>query len=104
MPLRRSQRVWAGQLVPEMEAIYGGGLIFRKRPLMTKARCRAGFRVKRLKGFEPSTFCMAIRPDFEAPATDVPALQGFRNGAAEGPNQRYARIRSDMRRFGHSCG
>jgi hypothetical protein len=30
-------------------------------PQTTKSRCRAGFRGKRLKGFEPSTFCMAIR-------------------------------------------
>jgi hypothetical protein len=28
-------------------------------------------------------------------------LQGFRNGAAEGPDQEYARICADMQRFGN---
>jgi hypothetical protein len=35
-----------------------------------------GFVKKRLKGFEPSTFCMAIRPLFEAGGQRTSSLAG----------------------------
>jgi hypothetical protein len=52
--------------VPEMEAIYGWfesgfGLPPRAQPAHVQ-----GFDAKRLKGFEPSTFCMAIGPAVKA--------------------------------------
>jgi hypothetical protein len=42
-----------------MEAICGGGLFFPARADLPKCR---GIEAKRLIGFEPTTFCMAIRP------------------------------------------
>jgi hypothetical protein len=60
--------------------------------------CRA-FSKKRLKGFEPSTFCMAIMPGYAA-LRECGDLQGLRTGAAEGADLGYARICDDTRRFG----
>ena len=45
--------------MPKMEAICGGGFIFPAKANLPKCR---GIEVKRLMGFEPTTFCMAIRP------------------------------------------
>jgi hypothetical protein len=42
MPLSRSQGVWAGQLVPEMEAIRGGGLISRLQNLNDESPLQSG--------------------------------------------------------------
>ena len=50
-----------------------------------RPKCR-GFEAKRLMGFEPTTFCMAITPVSEAAGSEYGLLQGFRNGAAEGPD------------------
>jgi transposase InsO family protein len=51
------KREWT--LVPEMEAICEGGLDF---PPRGPSGPSAGFEAKRLMGFEPTTFCIAIRP------------------------------------------
>jgi hypothetical protein len=50
MPFRRSQHVWAGQLVPEMEAICGDGLIGFRAPPPGPTRPRAGDSRKRADG------------------------------------------------------
>jgi hypothetical protein len=45
-------------------------------PETTKSRPRARFRSKRLKGFEPSTFCMAITPVFEGRGARISRIAG----------------------------
>jgi hypothetical protein len=52
-------------------------------------------------GFEPTTFCMAITPVSKAARCECSNLQGFRNGAMEGPDYEYATICADMPRFGN---
>jgi hypothetical protein len=81
-----------------MEAICGGGLISPARG--DRPECR-GFEAKRLMGFEPTTFCMAIRPLSKTSGSEYGRLQGFRSGAADGRDQQYARICTDMQRFGN---
>jgi hypothetical protein len=58
---RASASFWA--LVPKMEAICGGGLIFPREGQPAEVQ---GIPEKRLMGFEPTTFCMAIRPTFDS--------------------------------------
>jgi hypothetical protein len=48
-----------------MEAICGGGLIFPRQGQPTEMQ---GIEAKRLMGFEPTTFCMAITPVSESRA------------------------------------
>ena len=56
----------------------------------------SGFAKKRLMGFEPTTFCMAIRPGSGRRAQQMWRLAGashWRGG------RRQSRIRADMRRY-----
>jgi hypothetical protein len=65
--------------------------------------CRA-FSKKRLKGFEPSTFCMAIRPTpGKRPLQNMPICRDFIAATANSPDQQYAGICAGMQRVGHSC-
>src|SRR3954454_454532 len=67
-----------------------------KTSRMTEAPVWSGFVGKRLKGFEPSTFCIELR---RAPAAalrewgDLQATSHWRGG------RRRSRIRADMRRY-----
>jgi hypothetical protein len=57
--------------------------------------CR-GFDAKRLKGFEPSTFCMAIRQVSENRAPRMQHLAGDSRGGGQWPR---IEMRGDMRRY-----
>jgi len=63
--------------------------------------CRA-FPKKRLMGFEPTTFCMAIGPVLQRiQHQNQPICRRFSNGAIGARRRRYARTCADMQRFGH---
>jgi hypothetical protein len=64
--------------------------------------CR-GFAEKRLKGFEPSTFCMATTPISESRRYEYGVLQVFPPLRETAPGSLCAAICVDMRRFGHWC-
>jgi hypothetical protein len=59
---------------------------------------------KRLKGFEPSTFCMAIRRGAEQVLASITLFcRAFMiEEVAYFPHE-YVRIGADMQRFGHSA-
>ena len=64
-------------------------------------RCRDTSQ-KRLKGFEPSTFCMAIRQVSEGRRTaNVPLCRYFVAAPQRTATWRYARMCADMQRFGN---
>ena len=76
-----------------------GGLIFPRegRP----AQCR-GFASKRLMGFEPTTFCMAIREVSGALHHSIRMIcRAFMTSKAAHVRPKYAWIGADMPRFGH---
>jgi hypothetical protein len=63
--------------------------------------CR-GFAKKRLKGFEPSTFCMAIRPISETRrAANMTVCRDFVAARQTARGQQYAWMCADMQRFGN---
>lgn len=88
-PLVPAHRRYLGELVPEMEAICGGGLISPARA--DRPKCR-GFDAKRLMGFEPTTFRMAIRPDSNPDRSEYVHLQGLPS-CAERPRSGCVRRR-----------
>jgi hypothetical protein len=59
------------------------------------------FPKKRLKGFEPSTFCMAIRPISDPGGSEYRQLQGFRSGVGGGRDRECARMCGAKQAFGH---
>jgi hypothetical protein len=61
----------------------------------------SGFAKKRLMGFEPTTFCMALGPSPRPEGIEYGGLQGFRGGATDGPDKQYAQMCADMQRFGN---
>jgi hypothetical protein len=92
MPLRRSQRVWAGQLVPKMEAICGGGLIFPRegRPAQVQGnRSEAAEEIRTLDLLHGQ-----LGPSPRPAGRKYATLQAFRSDAADGRNQGYVRIMS----------
>jgi len=74
----------------------------RKRGLTTKSRPGARFREKRLIGFEPTTFCMAIRPTlWRLQCQNWLICRRFPYGPTSTRRRQCARICTDMQRFGH---
>jgi hypothetical protein len=63
--------------------------------------CRT-FPKKRLKGFEPTTFCMAITPAIWRVRRHKPVIcRRFSGGMIGARRRQYAWMCADMRRFGH---
>jgi hypothetical protein len=91
------------ELVPKTEVICGDGLIglgaFRARP--DPPTCR-GFAKKRLMGFEPTTFCMAMaKVAWEPRPTTIGICGGFGHRRESGFTLLYEAICADMQGFGH---
>jgi hypothetical protein len=71
-------------------------------PRRTQSAHVQGIREKRLMGFEPTTFCMAIRPVFEASgAANMAACRGFAAARQTARDQQCAWMCADMQRFGN---
>ena len=102
---------WLGSLSRERHLVTRSGANGRKRggsnrrgasvrrPDNKKTPPERGFRGKRLKGFEPSTFCMAIRQVSENRARRNYQLAGISRRGGERPRKR---MRGDMRRYAAS--
>jgi len=86
----------------EVAIICGDGLIwFRALPRNQPANVQ-GIREKRLMGFEPTTFCMAIRKTTSALWPSISTIcRDFVIGEAAHIPDEYARICADMPRVGH---
>jgi hypothetical protein len=102
----RTRRCRAGRPAPRSGPSRGGSPCRRNQhrrhraPWVGRVRAvaqpRARFRAKRLKGFEPSTFCMAIRPVSETGGRRTSLLAGVSQRRSRGPRPR---IRADVRRY-----
>src|SRR6187549_1024664 len=72
-----------------------GSIWFGTRAGTNPPTCR-GFAEKRLMGFEPTTFCMAIRPISETSGQRICPLAG---GSQDGDQRPRKEMRGDVRRY-----